>query len=398
MQTKSPSRAARRYSPKTLSKKELIFPNHWPFLGNSLGLDPITFSRDKNSGATATGTFEFALGANPMETMQSDTPIRDLLSEADRRVTSLEQELARTTALLRENQKLATMGRLTASIAHEINNPIASIMNLLYLMRDENLSDDGRNFLDLAGKELERVVQITRQTLTFQRETAAPVSVRPQDLLDDVIGLFRQKARNAGVTISREYETEDSITVFPGEMRQVFANLVSNAIDATASGGRIRLRVRTVSSWSEPGVRGVRVTVADTGSGIPEDVLHRIGDAFYTTKGQSGTGLGLWVSSGIILKYGGFLQISSSTNPVRHGTVFNIFLPANLRPSLISPLDTASDAGSSAEKAIREGPGAQTNLHQMPRRDVAQDRRHTSEHLLSFDARKFTHEQASGED
>lgn len=303
--------------------------------------------------------------------------------ETDRRVLQLEHELARTAASLRENQKLATMGRLTASIAHEINNPIASMMNLLYLMRDESLSAEGRNFLDLAGKELDRVVQITRQTLTFYRETPAPVPVHPQDLLDDVVGLFAQKARNAQVSISREYETKDCITVFPGEMRQVFSNLVSNAIDATPAGGRIRIRVRTVSSWTEPGIRGVRITIADTGTGIPEHLLHRIGSAFYTTKGQSGTGLGLWVSSGIVLKYGGVLHISTNTNANRHGTVFNIFLPANLRPELIPAPLTASpsasaiassaplEAGreiSSTGKIAREGPGAQSNLHQMPRR------------------------------
>jgi two-component system NtrC family sensor kinase len=247
-------------------------------------------------------------------------------------------------------------------------------MNLLFLLRDEPVSAEGRQFLNLASIELERVVQITRQTLTFYRETPAPIPVRPQDLLDDVVGLFSQKARNAQVSISREYETQDSITVFPGEMRQVFANLVANAIDATAPGGRIRLRVRTVSSWSEPGIRGVRITIADTGAGIPEHLLHRIGDAFYTTKGQSGTGLGLWVASGIVLKYGGVLHISTSTNPLRHGTVFNIFLPANLRPGRLPATDPARQSPDvePVEQIAVEGPGAQSNIHEMPHRDVSE--------------------------
>ncbi len=305
-----------------------------------------------------------------MQTSQSN-PIHALLEEADSRVAQLEQELARNTALLRENQKLATMGRLTASIAHEINNPIASIMNLLYLLRSEPVSAEGRQFLELAAAELERVIQITRQTLTFYRETPAPIQVRAQDLLDDVIGLFNQKARNAEISIIREYETEDAITVFPGEMRQVFANIVGNAIEATAPGGRIRLRVRTVSSWSEPGIRGVRITIADTGSGIPEQLLHRIGDAFYTTKGQSGTGLGLWVSSGIVLKYGGILHISTSTNPARHGTVFNIFLPSNLRPERV-PVSDGGGAKVEPEKITLEDHSGQSNLHEMPRRGTAE--------------------------
>jgi two-component system, NtrC family, sensor kinase len=320
--------------------------------------------------------------------------------ETDRRVVHLEHELARTAALLRENQKLATMGRLTASIAHEINNPIASIMNLLYLMRDEPLSAEGQKFLGLAGKELDRVVQITRQTLTFYRETPAPVPVHPQDLLDDVIGLFAQKARNAQVSISREYETQDRITVFPGEMRQVFANLVSNAIDATPAGGRIRLRVRTVSSWTDPGIRGVRITIADTGTGIPEHLLHRIGSAFYTTKGQSGTGLGLWVSSGIVLKYGGVLHISTNTSANRHGTVFNIFLPANLRPELIpAPLPTSQSAATvvssggtseqesagitSTGKLTVEEPQIKSNLHQMPNPDVSREEHDDGEYEIA---------------
>lgn len=249
-----------------------------------------------------------------------------------RRPVSLDQ----VTELLRENQKLITLGRLAASIAHEINNPLESITNLMYLM-EQQTSGETAEYLKLAQRELARVVQISKQTLTFSRETSTPVKVQLSDLIEEVLGLHARHIGDKGLKIVRQYETYDLVTVFPGEMRQVLSNLIANAIEATPSRGRIVVRIRPSRRWSGHGVRGLRLSIGDNGSGIPEEARNRLGEPFFTTKGQSGTGLGLWVSQSILTRYGGSLQLRSSTASDRHGTVFSLFLPLNLRPLAVSP-------------------------------------------------------------
>lgn len=240
------------------------------------------------------------------------------------------------TELLRENQKLITLGRLAASIAHEINNPLESITNLMYLM-EKQTSGETAEYLKLAQRELARVVQISKQTLTFSRETSAPVKVQLSDLIEEVLGLHARHIGDKRLKIVRQYETYDPVTVFPGEMRQVLSNLIANAIEATPARGRIVVRIRPSRRWSGHGARGLRLSIGDNGSGIPEEVRNRLGEPFFTTKGQSGTGLGLWVTQSILSRYGGSLQLRSSTASDRHGTVFSVFLPLNLRPLAVSP-------------------------------------------------------------
>jgi two-component system, NtrC family, sensor kinase len=136
--------------------------------------------------------------------------------------------------------------------------------------------------------------------------------------------------------------------VYPGEMRQVFSNLIVNAVDASSAHGRLRIRIRSAHSWTDPGVRGIRATVGDNGSGIDPEVQRRLGEPFFTTKGQRGTGLGLWVTRSIILRYGGEIHLRSSVAPERHGTVFSVFLPTNLRPQMVErPQAPGESAGSS---------------------------------------------------
>lgn len=233
--------------------------------------------------------------------------------------------------VLRENQKLITLGRLAASIAHEINNPLESITNLLYLIEQGN-PEQSREYLKLAQRELSRVVQISKQTLTFSRETHAAVSVQLSELIEEVLGLHSRRIGEKSLRVVRQYETYEPITVFPGEMRQVLSNLIANAIEATSARGRIVIRIRAARRWNGREARGLRLSIGDNGSGIPDDVRNRLGEPFFTTKGQSGTGLGLWVTHSIVSRYGGTLQIRSSVSPTRHGTVFSLFLPLNLRP------------------------------------------------------------------
>ena len=238
---------------------------------------------------------------------------------------------------LRENHKMVTIGRLAGSIAHEINNPLESITNLMFLIgSDPRLSSESRNYLQMAQHELNRVVQISKQTLNFYRETPSPVRVDMVELLEEVLVLYSRRIGEKQLLVTREYNARTSVTVFPGEMRQVFSNLISNAIEASRTGGKLRLRVRSATHWKDGGVRGVRVSIADDGSGIDPRIRPRLGEPFFTTKGQSGTGLGLWVTQSILNRYGGDMRLHSSVGE-RHGTVFSIFLPTNLRPTIFHP-------------------------------------------------------------
>lgn len=251
-------------------------------------------------------------------------------------------ELDRLRSLLLENQRLVTTGRLAASIAHEINNPLEAVTNLLFLLGMETgLTPQGRNFLATAQSELARVAQISKQSLNFNRETPNPLPIEPCNLLEEVLALYNRHAKDKRIHIRREYRSGGTFTARPGEVRQVFSNLVANAIEATGTGGAIRVRVRAAHLWSDAGQQGIRVTIADTGSGIPASVRHRLGQPFFTTKGQHGTGIGLWLSQSIIQRYGGVLQLSSSTSAHHHGTVFSVFLPTNLRPVVVETHERA---------------------------------------------------------
>jgi len=272
-----------------------------------------------------------------------------------------QHELDRSAIMLRENQKLITLGRLAASIAHEINNPLESVMNLLFLLSEEkDLSTNVVNYLALAQREMERVAQISRQTLKFSRETVHPVPVRLEELLEEVLSLYNRRLVEKNIRVERQYTCREAAIVYPGEMRQVLSNLVTNAVEASSPNGRLRLRVRSTPSWTDPGVRGIRVSIGDNGSGIPPEVQHRLGEPFFTTKGQRGTGLGLWVTRSIIQRYGGEIQLRSSVHSERHGTVFSIFLPTNLRPRMVDrpPQGPGNDASAAGSITTFPNPGA----------------------------------------
>lgn len=256
-------------------------------------------------------------------------------------------------SLLRRNQKLISIGRLTASIAHEINNPLESITNLLFLVDQErNLSTEGRAYLRLAQRELNRVVQISKQTLSFYREASRPAPIHLETLLEEVLVLYQRKIAEKRLNLQRRYAPTKTVDILPGEMRQAFSNLIVNAIEAAPVGGTLWLRLRPGGNWKRPGVRGLRVTIADNGSGMAPETRKRLGTPFLTTKGESGTGLGLWVAISAIRRNRGNLRVRSSIDPSRHGTVFSIFLPMNRRLHAVprsSPVD--ADNGESLETA-----------------------------------------------
>jgi PAS domain S-box-containing protein len=228
---------------------------------------------------------------------------------------------------LRQSEKLATAGRLASSIAHEINNPLEAVTNLLYLIAgDDTLAPDTRHLLDVAQSELVRVSHITTQTLRFYRQSARPTQEEMQRVLDSVAQLFERRLQDAGVRLECRYRSTQPSMVFAGELRQVVANLVGNALDAISPRGRILLREHTATDWPT-GRRGTRITVADTGHGMSPETVQRIFEPFFSTKTDTGTGLGLWVSKEIVEKHGGWIRVRSCQRSKLSGTVFSLFLP-----------------------------------------------------------------------
>ena len=226
-----------------------------------------------------------------------------------------------------ESEKLAAVGRLAASIAHEINNPLESVTNLLYLASLSAELSQVRDYLETAQRELRRVAAITSQTLRFHKQATKPQAVTATELLGSVVSLYQGRLVNAGVQIEERHRGTETVRCFEGEIRQVLSNLISNAIDAVgAEGGRLLLRTRSGTDWST-GRRGVIFTVADSGTGMPTSVLRRVFEPFYTTKGVTGTGLGLWVSQEIVRRHQGALHVRSSQRPHGSGSVFSMFLP-----------------------------------------------------------------------
>jgi PAS domain S-box-containing protein len=262
-------------------------------------------------------------------------PIRNDAGEIDRWIGSAtdihDQKLAEDA--LRRSEKLATAGRLAASIAHEINNPLEAVTNSLYLaLLDPSLNADTKTYLQTAEQELRRVAHITTQTLRFHKQSISPTRVDVCDIVDSVLALFGQRLANKNIRVKTECERGSFATCLADEVRQVIANLVSNAMDATPEDGTLRLRVGTARSWTQQRQDGIRIVIADTGHGIPSAVLHRIFEPFVSTKEATGVGLGLWVSDGIVRKHGGAIRVRSRTKAQPTGTVFTVFLPSTEIP------------------------------------------------------------------
>ena len=236
------------------------------------------------------------------------------------------EDQRRSAEALRKAEKLAAAGRMAATIAHEINNPLAALTNLWYLLnQEETLPSGTRERLQLLGTELNRVVNITKQTLDFYREGSTAVPIDLRDSINDAIKLLAQKAASQGATIETDYRISMPVNGYPGELRQVFSNLIINAVEAGAT--TIKIRMSPAVDLQRPSRRGVHVLFADNGAGIPANAKPNIFEPFVTTKADKGTGLGLWVTKGIIQKHEGWMRVLSSTNGARRGTSFCIFLP-----------------------------------------------------------------------
>ena len=227
---------------------------------------------------------------------------------------------------LRQSEKIAATGRLAASIAHEINNPLASVMNALYILRtNSRMPESALVYVKTAEEELARVVHITKQTLGFYREISSPVMSSVPQLFEEVLAAYDARIEQGQISVHRDFNDVGELAAFPSELRQVFSNLVLNAIEAISGPGNIYIRVRHGRDRQERD--GIRVTVADDGCGIPAENMSQIFEPFFTTKDSKGTGLGLWVSQGIVQKHQGMLRIRSRTDAIRHGTCCSVFLP-----------------------------------------------------------------------
>jgi two-component system CheB/CheR fusion protein len=231
-------------------------------------------------------------------------------------------------AVLLRTEKLAAAGRLAASIAHEINNPLEAVANLLYLIAQADDLNAARHQAQLALTEVMRVSRITQQTLKFHRQSELARRIRLSEVINDVLELFQGQLAGSNITIERRYEDDPEVECLIGDLRQVFANLVANALDAMNGGsGRLTIRIRQSHDWRTRRNPGMRITLRDTGCGMSLQTRRRIYEPFFTTKKESGTGLGLWVTTEIIERQHGDLHVWSSQVPGRSGTVFSLFLP-----------------------------------------------------------------------
>jgi signal transduction histidine kinase len=278
------------------------------------------------------------------ETMETHRPWTWLVSVYPIRATTMQvrwagiivrdvSERARAEEALRRTEKLAATGRLAASIAHEINNPLEAITNLLFLLRNfSGIGEPALQYVSMAEHEAKRITEIAQQTLRFYRQSTLPIRANVGDLINSVLDLYRSRLNTLNIEVERRFHADAILFCFEGEIRQVIANLVGNAVDAISSGGRLIVRARPSRQWNSTGAPGVRLTVADNGSGMSREVRNRIFEAFFTTKEATGTGLGLWVSQEIIVKHHGQVRVRSRAASSRRpsGTVFQIFLPDNV--------------------------------------------------------------------
>lgn len=287
--------------------------------------------------------FPVEISLSPLTTEEGilvSSAIRDVSERklVEKQIQKLNAELEQA---VRRSEKLAVTGRMMATIAHEINNPLGSLMNLLYLLKSNpSLDDDARELVGQAERETGRLTNISRQTLAPYRETKLPVVTKISELLDDVCAVFVPRLQSGNITLERRYQTDGEVTIYPSELRQIFINLIANAVDAMPDGGRLRLLLEKTSHDE------LLVRIGDTGCGISRENVTKIFEPFFTTKGETGTGIGLWIVQSIVQKLGGRIELKSSTEKPT-GTCFNIFLPS-------SGANNKSKPGSSTIDPIEE--------------------------------------------
>jgi signal transduction histidine kinase len=266
--------------------------------------------------------FPVEISLSPMQTPEGTVvtaAIRDV-SERKKAEAQIKKLNAQLEEALHRSERLAATGRLSASLAHEINNPLSSLTDILFLLGTQAQTDEAKRLLQSAKKEVERLSNIARETLAPHRGTGERVRIKGTDLIDASLESFHRQLEESHVTIERQYGSDAMIEVNPAELRQVFTNLISNAIDAMPQGGSLSLNAH------EDG-QDLKLVFSDTGYGIKPEKMDQIFEPFVSTKGDKGLGIGLWISRNIVEKLGGTIQVHSSASESEHGTQFTICLP-----------------------------------------------------------------------
>lgn len=241
-------------------------------------------------------------------------------------------------AMLRA-EKLAVAGRLAASVAHEINNPLEAVSNLLFLITLTDTTEAAKEHARVALEQLMRVSLITQQTLKFHRQSGAPTTARLSEVVEAVRALFHARLTANGIALEVRLKGENDVTCMPSEAQQIFANLLANAIEAMPKGGRLVIRLRPSRDWRDRTTPGMRVTFADSGMGVDRATIRQMFEPFFTTKAETGTGLGLWVVAQLVERHRGQVRVYSSQRAGGSGTVFSVFLPLNEARTAIGPVD-----------------------------------------------------------
>jgi two-component system, NtrC family, sensor kinase len=310
----------------------------WPVLAEAAGGDDAARIIIQLSDATAIDSRVTAMNE---ALLVSALRQHELAEAAEALNTRLEAEIKQREqaqeALVR-SEMLATAGRMAASIAHEINNPLAAVMNTLFLARTSAGHPEAvREYLEIADGELLRVAHITRQTLGFYRESSAPSRISISGLIGSVVNVLQSKIKATGARVEQQCDEQLEVIGVFGELRQVLANLLANSLHAVVRDGKIVLRA-SASIDPNGGKRRVRITVGDSGQGIGPAAMKQIFEPFFTTKGTVGTGIGLWVSRQLVEKNGGSIRVRSNTDGKHKGTTFSVVLPEKpaVPPAVIS--------------------------------------------------------------
>lgn len=240
------------------------------------------------------------------------------------------EERAKTEIALRRSEKLVVAGRLAASMAHEINNPLASVSNLLYLIGTSITLHESKQYGETAANELARVSELVTNTLRFYKEPARPALVQITEVVDSALTVFQSRFVSAGIAVERDFRENSPILAKAGELRHMVLNLIGNALEAIQRDGTLKIRVSNTREVRNGARHGVRLTIADNGSGIQPELRSKIFEPFVSTKGNTRSGLGLWMSSEIVRRHEGTIQVKSRVPPPYGGTVFSVFLPLHL--------------------------------------------------------------------
>jgi PAS domain S-box-containing protein len=240
----------------------------------------------------------------------------------------------RTEEAMLRAEKLAVAGRLAASVAHEINNPLEAVTNLLYLITLTDNPDESRKYSQRALDELLRVSLITQSTLKFHRQPGTPRVTMLSEVMEGVVAMFRGRLSASSIHLETRAESEVAIACMPSEVQQIFANLIANAVEAMPYSGRLIVRLRPSCDWRDHTRQGMRVTFSDTGIGMDRMTMKRIFEPFFTTKIETGTGLGMWVVTQLVERHGGHVNVWSSPRNGASGTAISIFLPSGIEPGL----------------------------------------------------------------